>query len=205
MTVSLQDELISFCASSLCPRPDNVGILKHAITFHSKIRHIVLGGIFYLHPQTSPYGIWLIIKYWNVSVCHCDSNHIHACDPGSQVTEELEKKERAWDYKRKECVEAECFDKYFVLLCATGDTITGPEPLPSCWITHQVNQYCWGSVDWKSDDCNPKLILHFLFWGPSCYPMWFNHIYIISYCRKRENATLLVSPVSYFQNTNLIY
>lgn len=65
------------------------------------------------------------------------SHHIHASDPGSQVAEGLQeeavmvvrliKKEKDWDYKRKECVEAKCFDKYFVMVCVTGDTITGPE------------------------------------------------------------------------------
>lgn len=81
-------EMISFYASSLCSWGDNVGILKHAIAFHSKIRHIVLDSIFYLHPQTSSCGIWLMIKY-----CFCLSLWLkqNSCHyPRSQVVEGLE-------------------------------------------------------------------------------------------------------------------
>lgn len=134
---------------------------KHAVAFRGKIRRTALDGVLYLRPQTSSCGICLIKKkkkHWNVSVFDCNSNHIHASDPRSQAAEglqegggggggggdggEADKKKKEKDCKRKECVEAKCFDKYFVLVCVTADTITGPETLPSSWITHKANQHC---------------------------------------------------------------
>lgn len=41
-------------------------------------------------------------KYRNVPVFHCESNHIHASDPGSQVAEGLEEEVRVVKLIKKE-------------------------------------------------------------------------------------------------------
>lgn len=57
------------------------------------------------------------------------------------VAKLIKKREKDWHGRRKECVEAKCFDKYFVLVCVTGDTITGPETLPSYWLTYKEKRF----------------------------------------------------------------
>lgn len=89
----------------------------------------------------------------------------------------LIKKEKDWDDKRKECVEAKCFDKYFVLVCVRGDPITGAETLPSYWLTYKERR-SRGLVDWKRcQSLIKRTESYFIFFlGSSSNPMWFYHI-----------------------------
>lgn len=89
--------------------------LEHAITFHSRIRHICSSLYFHLHSQTSTCGISLIKKKKFLSVTEF-SRRLRASDPGSKVEEGMEGKK--------------------VMVVVVGKRKTGKEGEKNAWRPH---------------------------------------------------------------------